>query len=116
MSAQIYCLMRSNGKPLTDKVRDILLLNACEMAETGKEKQKIRGRDYEGLIKSNLETVTYVGMSIVVFNADIVCPDIGTSKVQYGVRTNDLNEGVLATGRWSTNVLNHPASKQHELN
>ena len=114
MSAQIYCLMRTNGKPLTDKVRDILLINACEMAETGKEKQKIKGRDYEGLITSDLETTNYVGMSIIVFNADIACPDIGVSKVQYGVRTSDLDEGILASGQWDQ--VPRLKSKHHELN
>ena len=98
---QIYCLMNS-GKPLTDEVRQVLLINACDMAERGRERQEIRGRRYAGTITSNLESWCYVGMSIVVFEADIVCPDIGHTKVRYGVRTNDLDEGVLSLGKWST--------------
>lgn len=98
---QIYCLMFTGGKPLTNEVRDVLLINAADMAMSGRERQEIKGRRYAGTITSNLESWNYVGMSVVVFEADVVCPDIGAVKVRYGVRTNDLNEGVLARGKWS---------------
>lgn len=101
MKPQIYCMMTA-GKPLNEKIRDVLLINACDMAESGREWQRVKGSDYEGFIESDLEPYCYVGMSIVVFEADVVCPDIGPTKVRYGVRTNDLNEGVLAKGRWGS--------------
>lgn len=98
---EIYCLMNS-GKPLTDEVRQVLLINACDMAETGNEVQKIKGRRYEGTITSNLESLDYAGLSVIVFEADVVCPQIGHTKVRYGVRTRDLDEGLLALGKWSS--------------
>lgn len=101
MKPQIYCLMNS-GKPLNAKVRDVLLINACDMAESGRERQQIKGSDYEGFIKSDLEPLLFVEMSVVIFEADVVCPDIGPTKVRYGVRTSDLTEGVLAKGKWTT--------------
>jgi len=101
MIPQIYCMMNS-GKPLTDEVRQVLLINACDMAEMGNEQQKVKGRRYEGIIKSNLESLSYAGLSIVMFEADVICPDIGPTKVRYGVRTQDLDEGLLALGKWGS--------------
>lgn len=59
---QIYCMMNS-GKPLTDEVRQVLLINACDMAEAGNEFQKVKGRRYEGVIKSDLESLSYAGLT-----------------------------------------------------
>lgn len=98
---QIYCMMNS-GKPLTDEVRQVLLINACDMAEAGNEFQKVKGRRYEGVIKSDLESLSYAGLSIILFEAEITCPEIGFTKVRYGVRTQDLDEGLLALGKWSS--------------
>ncbi|CAE7860290.1 nadE [Symbiodinium microadriaticum] len=91
-------------EPLTSQVREVLLVNACDMADNGNEEQRIKGRNYEGVITSNLESVPYVGLSIVIFKADIVCPDIGPAKVSYGVRTQDLNGDILSRGKWSNSI------------
>lgn len=95
------------GKPLTEEVRQILLINACDMADAGRMQQEIKGRRYHGIIKSNLESMNFSGLSIVIFEANIVCSDIGATKVEFGVRTSDIDEGVLSLGKWSnlSNIL-----------
>jgi len=100
MIPNIYCMMKT-GKPLTDEVRQVLLINACDMADARRKQQEIKGRGYHGIIKSDLESVNFAGISIVMFEADIVCSDVGMTKVEFGVRTTDIDEGVLSLGKWS---------------
>ena len=76
MIPNIYCLMNS-GKPLNNRIREVLLINAVDMAETGREEQRVQSGGYTGVIKSSLESILYVGMSCVCFDAEIECNKLG---------------------------------------
>lgn len=96
----MFLCMMTSGKPLSDKVREVLLLNACDMAEEGCKEQHIKGRGYEGFITSDLQSVSYVGMSIVIFEAEVTSEDTGCTKVRYGVRTSELDAEAYARSYW----------------
>ncbi len=87
---KIYCLMAS-GKPITEKVADILFYNAHDMLQDENEHQSIQGKGYYGYIKSNLQTIAFVGMCGVVFEAEIWTEENGNNKVKYLVRQSDLD-------------------------
>ena len=125
---KVFCLMNS-GKPLTEEVADVLLFNAYDMFYAGRDRQRVKGRRYDGVIETNLESLTYVGMSCMEFQAEIAIDNVGMTKVRFLVRTSDLNG--LEQGEWAQlvavaygpkreipkpNKTKNSGLKKHELN
>lgn len=112
-----YCLMLS-GKKLTDQIREALLVNAYDMFENERKSQQIKSPAYDGMITTNFEIINYVGMSGLVFNAEVSGSKVGATKVRFFVRTSDLEDGFLEQLEWID--LNPKKAqrkyKRHELN
>ena len=99
----IYCLMSSAGRPLNRKMRDILFLNAYDMLDCDRRKQVLRGKGYEGEIKTDLTPVAFSGVSIVVFEARLETNKAGEVYVRYGIRPTEIDpELLLSSGKWGS--------------
>lgn len=100
----IYCLMNS-GLPLTNKLRDVLLINAYDMWENKRSVQKIKGKDYDGMIESNFnKPAIFVSMSGFIFDA-ILGIDKGETDVRFFVRTSELENFNLHSGKWIPGII-----------
>lgn len=108
MFPKIFCILTS-GQPLTEKVRDVLFENACDMIAEENEYQEIKGRDYAGVIKTDFETVSLGTAVGIVFDAAIEFNGKKTT-VQYIVRGSDYEH--FSELKWvDVNLV-----KQHETN
>lgn len=94
MGSRIFCLMFS-GKSLTDKISEVLFINAHDMVEEGTTKRRVKGRDYDGVITSDLQAIAAFGTTGVVFSAQIGTTQ-GDTDVQYLVRVGDLDQPIEA--------------------
>jgi hypothetical protein len=92
---KIFALVVS-GKPLTQQVNDMLLLNAIDMWDCHNHKQPIKSRNYDGVIESDLEVVEHFGAPVVQFKAMVSTTKFGATAVKYLVKIDDLDgiEGV----------------------
>lgn len=90
---KIFCIMRTGKFQITTKVADVLFQNAHDMLETGNQSQRIKGKDYDGIITSKFETIVFVGTAGVLFEAEIVTPKHKeVNKINYFVRNSDLED------------------------
>lgn len=87
---KIFCFMNA-GKPLTEKLADVLFVNAHDMIENNKKEQIIKGRGFEGFITTDMESVTFVGTAGIVFEADIYAKSGSQNKVKFFVKDKDLD-------------------------
>lgn len=46
------------GRPVTEKLTEVLFYNAHDMIESGKGRQRVKGRDYDGIITTKFERVS----------------------------------------------------------
>lgn len=100
----IYCLMNS-GLPLTNKIRDVLLINAYDMWENKRSVQRIKGADYDGMLEANFNNATtFVGMGGFVFDA-ILGIEAGETQVRFFVRTSELENFNLSQGKWVPGMI-----------
>jgi hypothetical protein len=97
---QMYCLMQGD-KPMTETVRDALLVNAYDMYQDKKRTRRIRSKTYDGVLETNLKPVFFVGMTGLVFDALVKTESAGgETTVRFFVRTSDLEDGFLERGKW----------------
>jgi hypothetical protein len=87
---KINCLMNA-GKPLRRDHADVLLFNAVDMFEQRRKMQRIKSRNYDGMIESNLEVIDYMGEPVVAFVSYIETERWQTNIVDFVVRVEDLN-------------------------
>ena len=95
----IYCMINSGGKPLTPTICDVLMFNAVDMFECGRRTQRIKGRNYDGVIESNLQVIETFA-PIVKFEALLATDKWDTSPITFGVRIDDLDGIHLQKGKW----------------
>lgn len=86
---KVHCMMNS-GKPLTKRHADVLLLNAVDMFEDGRKMQRIKSRDYDGMIESNLEVIDHMGVPVVEFVSYLETERWRTTMVDFIIRVEDL--------------------------
>lgn len=96
----IYCMVNS-GKPLTEAQYDVLMFNAVDMFEEGRKVQRIKGRDYDGVIESNLEIQEIFGNKVVAFEALMSSSLWESNDIQFIVNIEDLDGIHLNKGKWS---------------
>lgn len=94
---KMYCIMNS-GKPLNKMIADVLLYNAYDMFQQGRRTQRIKSRQYDGVIESNLRVVEYSGIPSVQFEAIVSTEMWESNTVRFVIRTDDL-EG-LEQAEW----------------
>jgi hypothetical protein len=82
---KVHCMM-SSGKPITRHHADVLLLNAVDMFEEGRKLQRIKSRNYDGMIESNLEVINYLGVPSVEFTSYIETERWQTTFVDFIIR------------------------------
>jgi len=87
---KMYCMMNS-GKPLTKMLADVLLYNAYDMFQEGRHTQRIKSRQYDGVIESNLEVVDYSGVPSVQFEALVSTELWESNTIRFVIRTDDLD-------------------------
>jgi hypothetical protein len=91
---KIFCIGVS-GKPVTETLADVLLYNAHDLIEKAKKKgrdtmsQRIKGRDYDGIIKTSMQRQSLSIISGIMFQATVMTP-LGETEVRYIVRDQDL--------------------------
>jgi hypothetical protein len=95
---KIFCMMNS-GKPLTKMVADVLLFNAVDMYQEGRKVQRVKSRQYDGVIESNLEVTEYAGVPAIQFEALISTEKWDSNVVRFVVRVDDM-EGI-EQGEWA---------------
>lgn len=106
---KIFCLGVA-GKAITEKLTEILFYNAHDMLEGKKERQRIKGKEYDGLITTKFERASMASISGIVFDASVMTPQ-GETKVNYIVRDQDL-EGIESVKIHIAN-LNPPGKFRH---
>lgn len=89
MKCSIFCILFS-GAPLTEKVSEVLFVNAHDMVAERTTKRRVKGRDYDGVITTNLESISAFGTTGVAFHAQIALGNRVTT-VEYLVRVGDLD-------------------------
>lgn len=87
---KMYCMMNS-GKPLTKMLADVLLYNAHDMFQEGRHTQRIKSRQYDGVIESNLEVVEHFGVPSVQFEALVSTEQWEANTIRFVIRTDDLD-------------------------
>jgi len=97
MTGQIYCMMWT-GKPLDKPVADALLFNAIDMYESKHRVQRIKNRTYDGIIRSNLEVMEFLGVPAILFKAMLGTDRWKSVVAQFVVRVDDLTDVEL--GQW----------------
>lgn len=97
MSGIHCCMVR--GQSLSDGARNILFDTAQEMVRGGKERRKIKGEDFEGLVTTRGETAIMGSLAGIVFHAEVECEDGRRSNVTYLVRPADIR---AEQGEWLT--------------
>lgn len=88
---KIFCLGLS-GRPISEKLSEVLFYNAHDMIESGDEEVFVQGRDYSGAIRTDFKRASLVFISGIMFEATIVTPK-GETYTKYIVRDQDL-EGI----------------------
>lgn len=88
---KIFALMVL-GNSLDPQITDVLLLNAIDMWDCKRHKQRIKARSYDGVIESNLDVFEHFGAPVVQFDAMVGTADFQSTKVRYLVRVDDLDE------------------------
>lgn len=86
---KIYCLGVA-GRAMTEKLAEVLFHNAHDMIESGKEKQRVKGRDYDGVITTKFERVCLATIAGILFEATVMTAK-GETKSKYIVRDQDLD-------------------------
>jgi len=87
---KMFCMMNS-GKPLTKMLADVLLYNAYDMFQDGRRTQRIKSRQYDGVIESNLKVVEYAGTPSVQFEAIVSTEEWEANTIRFVIRTDDLD-------------------------
>ena len=94
-----------SGKPLTQEIVDVLFENAHDMIDCRNRKQLIQyGHKYDGVIESNLEPIDFNGFEVISFQAELVFQPVGYTKVDYGIRTTDLEN--MQKAQWMLGSFN----------
>lgn len=88
---KIFCLGVA-GRAMTEKLTEVLFHNAHDMIESGKGKQRVKGKDYDGVITTKFERVSLSTISGIFFEATVMTAK-GETKAKYIVRDQDL-EGI----------------------
>lgn len=96
---RIYCMINSGKMPLNPTLCDILMFNAVDMFESGRRVQRIKGRNYDGVIESNLEVIDGF-VPIVQFEALLSVGKWEAHPITFGVRVDDLDGIHLQKGKW----------------
>ncbi len=89
------CLMNTNGRPLSEEVRDVLLAKARQMALDRKKRLNIKSPVCEGVVYTQWKYGSMGTISGVEFTAEIVT-NTGETMVTFLVRNFDLD----AEGEW----------------
>jgi len=110
MKFKIFCLMNS-GKPLSNKLLDILFVNAHDMLDNHNASQEIQGRGYKGNITTKFQSVPFVSMSGILFEAEVHNEKGEVNKVKYLVRDKD-NEGYTKAEWFNMTVRTLPVAPQ----
>ncbi len=102
MKNDIYCMMSTFGKPISDRLREVLMLNGYIMLQDRKAHLKIKGKGFEGVIRSTLKEFAWAGVTIIVFDAYVYAEDMGEeAEIRFGLRPTDSDpEMLMATGSW----------------
>jgi hypothetical protein len=88
---KIFCLGVA-GRAMTEKLTEVLFYNAHDMIESGKGKQRVKGKDYDGVITTKFDRVALSSISGIFFEATVMTAK-GETKAKYIVRDQDL-EGI----------------------
>ncbi len=83
----MYCVMFS--RPISDEVRDTLLVNAYLMLKSYSKTKRIKASCCDGQIKTDFKEVAFCGMSGILFEGRVET-DQGDLKVTYLVRHQDV--------------------------
>lgn len=95
----VFCMINS-GKPLSQTILDVLLFNAVDMFECRKRTQRIKSRQYDGIIESNLEPQKGIEYPVVTFEASLSTDQWTNQHVSFYVRVDDLDSIHLNQGVW----------------
>lgn len=97
----VYCGI-NNGVQLGPRVCDILMFNAVDMIQCHNYTQRIKGRGYDGIIRSNLEIADFAGFPIVNFTAMVATDERwNCGEIEFFVRADELDAIMLNKGVWS---------------
>jgi len=99
----IYCIMTS-GLPVTEQLREALLINAYDMWENKRPIQRVKSRSYDGVIETNFEPICFVGSAGFLFDALMGTP-LGETQIKFFVRTSELENFSLESGRWVKGMI-----------
>lgn len=101
-SENVLCIMSGFNKPIPTKYLDILFINACDMIENEKREQPIKGRAYDGVIRSNLEEIAWGGAGVIIFTSYILIEEINEeADLKFAIRPTDADpELLLQNGHW----------------
>jgi hypothetical protein len=109
MFPRIFCVMFS-GRSLTERISEVLFINAHEMVEFSLQKRRVKGRDYDGIITTDLESVAAFGTTGIIFQAQIGF-DGGATDVEFLIRVGDLDRPIesynlkfVDTGKYLENL------------
>jgi hypothetical protein len=103
-----------SGKSLTEKIREILFENACDMIHENNDYREIKGKNYCGAISTEFQCFSLGGASGVMFEATVEYSSKKTT-VTYIVRSSDYEH--FSESKWYSGVLIEQNNlKQHELN
>jgi len=86
---KIFCIGVS-GRPISEKLSEVLFYNAHDMFETGDTETFVKGKDYDGKINTEFKRAGLGPIFGVIFHA-VVMTLKGETKVNYLVRDRDLD-------------------------
>lgn len=86
----LYCVMLA-GKRLPSNVAGELIKQADILFRDRKKQRKIKGDGFEGVLKTQRQTVLLSSIAGILFKSTIECEE-GTIRVHFLVTANDLEE------------------------
>ena len=98
----IHCfLVHGIDGKISDQINEILFLNGRDMIDKNKKRIKFRIGGCRGSVTSDLEVISWVGMEIIVFDAEIYTDEIHGGNIRYGIRPSDIDPEIIASNmKW----------------
>lgn len=83
-----------DGK-VSNQINEILFLNGHEMINKNKKRLKFKIGKCKGVITSDLETIPWIGMEVIVFDAIIETDKIQGGEIRFGIKPSDIDPEII---------------------
>jgi len=87
-----------SGNPLTQQMCEALFVNALDMWQEGNHQQFLKAPQYDGVIKSELEPIEYLGEPAIPFEAMVASKEWEGTQVKFVVHVDALEKA--EEGMW----------------